>query len=57
MANPYKPVLNFDHSPDDPELSCLEGQTFAAKEVTEAELSFLLTNRVSPVMAGLIFFS
>jgi len=57
MANPYKPVLDFDHSPDDPELSFLEGQTFAAKEVTEAELRFLFTNRVSPVMAGLVFFS
>jgi hypothetical protein len=57
MANPYKPVLEFDRSPDDPELSFLEGQTFAAKEVTEAELRFLFTNRVSPVMAGLVFFS
>jgi len=56
MASPYEPVLEFDHSPDDPELSFLEGQNFAAKEVTEAELSFLFTNRVWLVMAGLVFF-
>ena len=45
MAKPYEPILEFDYSPDDPELSFLEGNTFAATDVTEAEMLEILTFR------------
>lgn len=44
MAN-YCAVIEFDHAPNDPELSFLEGNTFAGTEVTEAEMLEILTFR------------
>ena len=45
MANYHKPILEFDHAPDEPEPSFLEGNTFAGTEVTEAEMLEILTLR------------